>query len=34
MIEFSKSRFEFELGAVRALWNIYKLKGEINEKTL
>lgn len=30
LIEFSNTRFEFEIGAVEALWNIYKMKGKIN----
>ncbi|MCO4794751.1 MAG: TolC family protein [Bacteriovoracaceae bacterium] len=34
LIEFSNTRFEFEIGAVEALWNIYKLKGQINTKSI
>lgn len=29
IVEFTNTRFEFELGAVEALWNIYKLNGTI-----
>ena len=34
LIEFSNTRFEFENGATEALLNIYKLKGEIENKKL
>jgi len=34
LTEFFTTRFEFEIGAVEALWNIYKLSGEINNKKL
>lgn len=34
LLEFTSTRYEFELGAVEALWNIYKLKGEINNKNI
>ncbi|OUR95446.1 hypothetical protein A9Q84_16570 [Halobacteriovorax marinus] len=34
LIEFANTRFEFELGAVEALWNIYKLNGTVLEKKL
>jgi len=34
LIEFSNTRFEFELGALEALWNIYKMNGEIATKRL
>ena len=33
LIEFTNTRFEFELGAVEALWNIYKIQGKLlNQK--
>jgi cobalt-zinc-cadmium efflux system outer membrane protein len=33
LIEFANTRYEFELGAVEALWNIYKINGTVlNEK--
>ncbi|MDH5581453.1 MAG: TolC family protein [Bdellovibrionales bacterium] len=34
LMEFTVSRFKFELGAVEALWNIYKLNGSIRTKKL
>ncbi len=34
LIEFSNTRYEFEGGAAEALWNIYKLNGQIEDKTL
>lgn len=34
LIEFVNTRFSFEIGATEALWNIYKLKGDINNKKL
>ena len=34
LIEFSNTRFEFEIGAVEALWNIYKMKGQLNTKSI
>ena len=34
LIEFFNTRFEFENGATEALWNIYKLNGEIENKKL
>jgi cobalt-zinc-cadmium efflux system outer membrane protein len=34
MIEFTKTRFEFELDAVNALWRIYQIQGVIDEKSL
>lgn len=34
LIEFFNTRFEFENGATEALWNIYKLSGEIESKKL
>lgn len=34
LIEFFNTRFEFENGATEALWNIYKLSGEIEHKKL
>ncbi len=34
LIEFFNTRFEFENGATEALWNIYKLNGEIKNKKL
>lgn len=34
LIEFTKTRFEFEIGAIEALWNIYKINGQINSKKL
>jgi len=34
LIEFSNTRFDFEQGAVEALWNIYKINGEIGTKKL
>ena len=34
LIEFFNTRFEFENGATEALWNIYKLNGEIESKKL
>lgn len=34
LIEFSTTRFEFEIGALEALWNIYKMNGDIANKRL
>ncbi len=34
LMEFSKKRFVFELGAVEAMWNIYMLNGSIQNKKL
>lgn len=34
LIEFSNTRFEFEIGAVEALWYIYKMKGQLNTKSI
>jgi len=34
LIEFANTRYEFELGAVEALWNVYKLNGTVLDKTL
>ena len=34
LTEFFTTRFDFELGAVEALWNIYKLNGQINKVKL
>ncbi|WP_127717044.1 TolC family protein [Halobacteriovorax sp. HLS] len=34
LVEFFITRFEFEIGATEALWNIYKLNGEIASKSL
>jgi cobalt-zinc-cadmium efflux system outer membrane protein len=34
LIEFSSTRFEFEIGALEALWNIYKMNGNIANKRL
>ena len=34
LISFYLTRFNFELGAVEALWNIYKIKGELNEQNI
>jgi cobalt-zinc-cadmium efflux system outer membrane protein len=34
LIEFSNTRFEFELGVIEALWNIYKINGNIDGQTI
>lgn len=34
LIEFSKTRYEFEYGIIEALWNIYKLNGTIENKNI
>ncbi|MCO4792392.1 MAG: TolC family protein [Bacteriovoracaceae bacterium] len=34
LIEFSNTRFEFEIGAIEALWNIYKMNGQTNNKNI
>jgi len=34
LIEFSNTRFDFEQGALEALWNIYKINGEIENKKI
>lgn len=34
LIEFANTRYEFELGAVEALWNVYKLNGTVLEQNL
>lgn len=34
LIEFASTRFEFELGAVEALWNIYKINGTLLEEKI
>lgn len=34
LIEFAKTRYEFELGAVEALWNIHKINGTVFTETL
>ena len=34
LIEFSNTRFDFEQGAVEALWEIYKINGEIQTKKI
>lgn len=34
LIEFAKTLFEFELGAVEALWNIYKIDGTIMDQKI
>jgi cobalt-zinc-cadmium efflux system outer membrane protein len=34
LIQFSITRFEFEIGALEALWNIYKMNGQIEKQSL
>lgn len=34
LIEFTNTRFEFEVGAIEALWNIYKFNGSIEKMKL
>ncbi len=34
LIEFSNTRFDFEQGAIEALWNIYKINGDITNKAI
>lgn len=34
LIEFSNTRFEFEIGVIESLWNIYKIKGDVYEQEI